>query len=119
MLVVRAQARAEIDDAFEWYRERSPQAASDFLVIVDEALREIAEDPERFLVVHGRLRRIVLPRFLYAVYYKLYPRTISIEGVIHGHRHPDTRLSVRGHNASLLLAARGGVRHTASQIALR
>ena len=67
MLVVRAQERAEIDDALEWYRERSPQAAADFLVIVDEALREIAEDPKRFPVVHGRLRRIVLPRFPYAV----------------------------------------------------
>jgi plasmid stabilization system protein ParE len=64
--------------------------------VVDGAFREIAEDPERFPVVHGRLRRIVLPRFPYAVYYKLYPRTISIVGVIHGHRHPDTWLSRAG-----------------------
>lgn len=95
-LIVRAQARAEIDEAFEWYRVRSPQASTDFLAVVDEALREIAEDPERFPVVSGQLRRIVLPRFPYAVYYKIYPRTISIVGVIHGHRHPDTWLARAG-----------------------
>jgi plasmid stabilization system protein ParE len=96
VLIVRAQARAEIDDAFEWYRERSPTAAADFLAVVDDALREIAEDPERFPVVHGRLRRIVLRRFPYALYYKIFPRTVSIVGVIHGHRHPDTWLSRAG-----------------------
>ncbi len=93
MLVVRAQARIEIDEAFEWYRERSVTAAADFLEVVDQALSEIALDPERFPVVHGRLRRVVLQRFPYAVYYKVFPRTISVVGVIHGHRHPDTWLS--------------------------
>ena len=77
-------------------RGRFTNGAVDFLAVVDDALREIAEDPERFPVVHGRLRRIVLRRFPYAVYYKIYPRTISIVGVIHGHRHPDTWLSHAG-----------------------
>jgi plasmid stabilization system protein ParE len=91
-LVVRLTARAEIDEAFEWYRARSPSAASDFLDAVDRVLTHIAEAPERFPVVRGRLRRVLLPGFPYAIYYKVLPRTISVVGVIHGHRHPDTWL---------------------------
>lgn len=91
-LIVRVRARAEIDEAFEWYRARSQRAASDFLQAVDQALSHIAEAPERYPVVRGRLRRVLLVGFPYAVYYKAYPRTIGVVGVIHGHRHPDTWL---------------------------
>ena len=91
-LVVRVRARTEIEEAFEWYRARSPRAADEFLVAVDRALSAIGEAPDRFPVVRGRLRRMLLIGFPYAVYYKIFPRTISIVGVIHGHRHPDVWL---------------------------
>ena len=45
MLVVRISPRAqrEIDEAFEWYRERSAIAARDFLDELDSALVRIAD----------------------------------------------------------------------------
>lgn len=87
---VRAQARDEIEEALGWYRERSVAAAEEFLHELDVAMERIAEAPAQFLVVRGRLRRVLLHRFPYAVYYKVYPTTISIVGVIHGRRHPST-----------------------------
>ena len=86
-LRVRAQARAEIAEAFEWYLARSQAASADFLAELDAAMNKIAEAPEHFPVVRGRLRRVLLHRFPYAVYFKLYPTSISVVGVIHGHRH--------------------------------
>jgi hypothetical protein len=56
------------------------------------AQAEIARDPERFPVVHGRLRRMLLQRFPYGEYFKTYAQTISVVGVIHGHRHPEVWL---------------------------
>lgn len=91
-LRVRKAARAEIAAAFAWYLERSPQAAGRFLEAVDEAMRLIEEAPERHPVIRGRLRRLLVQWFPYGVYYKVYPSTISVVGVIHGHRHPDTWL---------------------------
>jgi len=87
---IRAQARAEIAEAFDWYFARSRDAAVDFLAELDSAFRQIAEAPEQFSVVRGRLRRVLLHRFPYAVYYKPYPTVISVVGVIHGRRHPNT-----------------------------
>jgi plasmid stabilization system protein ParE len=89
-LRVRKTARAEIGSAFTWYLERSAAAAARFLEAVDEAMRLIEEAPERHPIIHGRLRRVLLRRFPYGVYYKIYPSIISVVGVIHGHRHPDT-----------------------------
>ncbi|MBL0937633.1 MAG: type II toxin-antitoxin system RelE/ParE family toxin [Gemmatimonadaceae bacterium] len=87
---IRARARAEIVEAVEWYEARSRVASAAFLDALDVVLREIGETPERFPVVQGQLRRVLLKRFPYAVYYKVYPNTISIVGVIHGRRHPST-----------------------------
>jgi plasmid stabilization system protein ParE len=91
-LRVRKAARAEITAAFDWYLERSPAAAGRFLEALDAAIRLIEGAPERQPIIRGRLRRVLLRRFPYGVYYKLYPSTISVVGVIHGHRHPDTWL---------------------------
>ena len=69
-----------------------PTAAGRFLEAVDEAMRRIEEAPARYPIIRGRLRRVLLQRFPYGVYYKIYPSTISVVGVIPGHRHPDTWL---------------------------
>ncbi len=91
-LRLRKIARAEIVAAFEWYLKRSPAAAQQFLDAVDAAMALIEEAPERHPIIRGRLRRVLLRRLPYAVYYKVFPSTISVVGVIHGHRHPDTWL---------------------------
>jgi plasmid stabilization system protein ParE len=72
--------------------QHSRPAAARFLEAVDDALAEIADAPDEFPVIRGRLRRVLLRRFPYATYYKVYPEVISVVGVIHGHRHPHTWL---------------------------
>lgn len=91
-LRVRALARREIESAFDWYRERSSSAAEGFLDALDGALLHIARAPEQHLVVRGLLRRVLLAGYPYAIYYKVYPAVISVVGVVHGHRHPQTWL---------------------------
>lgn len=93
---IRATARAEIAEAFEWYYARSRDASGEFLAELDAALQRIADAPEQFPVVRGRLRRVLLHRFPYALYYKVYPTVISVVGVIHGRRHPSVWLRRAG-----------------------
>ncbi|MGH7628405.1 MAG: type II toxin-antitoxin system RelE/ParE family toxin [Gemmatimonadales bacterium] len=87
-LVVRSVAEAELAEAVEWYAGRSPGTARRFLAAVDEALARIRQNPGSFPVVHGQLRRVLVAQFPYAVYYRMFPTTISIVGVVHGRRHP-------------------------------
>lgn len=90
---VRKLASNEIDTAFARYLQHSRSAAERFLEAVDDALTQIADAPEGFPVIRGRLRRVLLRGFPYAIYYKVYPGVISVVGVIHGHRHPYNWLS--------------------------
>ena len=87
-LRVRALARHEIEEAFDWYAARSQGAGMGFLDALDQSLLSIARAPEQHLVVRGLLRRALLDAYPYAVYYKMFPSAISVVGVIHGHRHP-------------------------------
>lgn len=81
---IRALARAEIAEALEWYQVRSRVASTEFLDALDVVLRQIAAAPVQFPLVQGQLRRVLLKRFPYAVYYKVYPKTISIVGAFMG-----------------------------------
>ena len=92
---VRPTAQLEVAEAFHWYLQRSAVAAQRFLDAVDEAIGAIEEAPERYPVIHGRLRRVLLRRFPYAVYFRVFPSVISVVGVIHGSRHPDSWLRRR------------------------
>ncbi len=91
-LRVRKLAKAEIAAACDWYLQHSSAAARQFIEAVNDAIAQIEAAPEQYSVIRGRLRRVLLRRYPYAVYYKLYPSIISVVGVIHGHRHPDVWL---------------------------
>lgn len=93
---IRARARAEIAEAFEWYHDKSEVAAADFLAELDVAMNQVSEAREQFPIIQGLLRRVLMRRFPYAVYYKCYPNGVSVVGVIHGHCHPATWLRHAG-----------------------
>ena len=89
VLRVRKRARVEIEKAFDWYTARSTTAADQFVAAVNSAMEDNERDPESNRMFCGRLRRIFLEHYPYYVCYKVYPRVISVVGVLHVRRHPD------------------------------
>ena len=87
-VVLLPKARAEALEAYRWYEEQRPGLGDAFRDHLDEALQRIRSAPLAFQVVHRDLRRALLERFPYAVFYRVMPRTIAVVGVIHGRRHP-------------------------------
>jgi toxin ParE1/3/4 len=81
-------AEAEVTEALDWYRGRSPTAARGFLKELDRTLRRIQHEPESFPQVTPTIRRALLLHFPYGVYYQVHTEVISIVGIIHGRRHP-------------------------------
>ena len=62
-------ARAEFDNAFDWYAQRSPGAAIGFTSEVDAAIEVIAANPERFPETNAGCQSYALHRYPYRVIY--------------------------------------------------
>ena len=86
-LGVRPLAEADIDEAHAWYAARSPEAAARFLDTVELTLAAI-QRPESFVQVHDILRRALLPRHPFGVYFHAEPDRIRVVAVAHSRRHP-------------------------------
>jgi toxin ParE1/3/4 len=87
-IVFLPTARAEALEIFRWYEEQRPGLGVAFQDRLDDALRRLRDAPLAYPVVHRDLRRMLLERFPYAVFYRIVPRKIAIVGVVHGSRHP-------------------------------
>ncbi len=70
-LIVAEAAAADVAEAAAWYDERQPGFGEVFLAAVDVLLDQIVEHPLRHRVAHASLRRALLPRFPYGVFYRV------------------------------------------------
>ena len=71
--LVEAEAEAELDEAFNWYEGRAQGLGTEFTRAVRAAFALIARNPEQFPRVRGDVRRALVRRFPYAVYYVAEP----------------------------------------------
>jgi len=70
--VITPDAAAQLLVAATWYEEREPDSTLGLELIAefDEVLEFICEKPEMFPVYDGTVRRALLHRFPYAIYYE-------------------------------------------------
>lgn len=87
-LVFRPAVARDLAGAFDWYEERRSGLGEDFLSSVTASFESIRLHPEMFAVIHGDVRRAVVSRFPYAVFYWLEPRRIVVLTVLHTSRDP-------------------------------
>lgn len=87
-LVLRPQAEAELLDARDWYEDQRPRLGSAFATEVDRTLDGIVQAPLAYPRVQGDIRRALVRRFPYAIYFRAMPDEIVVLAVIHGRRHP-------------------------------
>ena len=80
-------AMADIERAFKWYEEQRSGLGIEFETAVGRMLDLIREMPEVAPVAHRDLRRLLLPRFPYAIYYRVADK-IEIRGCLHLRRAP-------------------------------
>jgi toxin ParE1/3/4 len=82
------EAEADLTDAYAWYQDRGESLAGDFLVSFESLLEAIERHPESFPEVHNHVRRALIRRFPYAVFYLLNASGPVVLGVFHARRNP-------------------------------
>ncbi|MCB1037349.1 MAG: type II toxin-antitoxin system RelE/ParE family toxin [Acidobacteria bacterium] len=81
-------AGLELEEAFEWYLERSLKAAEEFLLEIDRALAVIAAAPRIWPQFEAGTRRFVLRQFPYSIIFREADSAIEVVAVAHHKRRP-------------------------------
>jgi len=88
-LIYRAEAAADVAAARYWYEEQRTSLKLEFEQALDEVGRLRCEMPEAFPLVHRDLRRALLRRFPYALYYRFLEADIlEVIACLHTRRAP-------------------------------
>lgn len=86
--LVEPEAEAELEEAFVWYEGRATGLGTEFTRAVRAVFAAIRRNPEQFARVRHDIRRALVRRFPYAVYYVVEPEQIAVIAVVHTRRHP-------------------------------
>ena len=87
-VIFASEAEADALEAFTWYEGQREGLGVQFRDAVDSAVARIAEAPLAYAVQYRDLRRVLVRRFPYALYYRVYPSVVVVVAVVHGRRHP-------------------------------
>ena len=88
-------ALRDFDEAFRWYQDRRSGLGTEFARELDALLDRIASFPRSCPVVYEGLRRGLVPRFPFGLYYLLEEERIVIFGLLHLKRDVLKHLSER------------------------
>jgi plasmid stabilization system protein ParE len=88
VLVFRPEVREELNDAYVWYESQKSGLGDDFLDCIDKSLNQICQMLESYAAVHQDIRRSIVQRFPYTVYYRIVSSRVIVTAIFHSRRNP-------------------------------
>src|SRR3972149_1530585 len=87
-IVFRPEAEAELKEAYQWYENQRKGLGSDFLLCIEAAISSIQRNPEIYPVVYKNVRRALIRRFPYGIFYLIKPEQVVVIAIFHAYRDP-------------------------------
>ena len=84
----RREAASDLESAATWYGQQREHLGGEFLAEVELALELVCERPDAFPLVAHQVRRSLVHRFPYAVYYRVGDAFIDVIACLHTRRSP-------------------------------
>ena len=81
-------AGSDVEDAYNWYEDQRRGLGESFLANVRDAAARAAENPELFPQVLGKMRRALVAKFPYSVFFTSNEDDLFIHAVFHARRDP-------------------------------
>ena len=82
------RAVREVGEAFEWYEEQSQGLGTEFELAFELQLKRLEQVPFMYPEILPGVRRTLLPRFPYSVFYAVKNDLVHVLAVIHNVRNP-------------------------------
>jgi plasmid stabilization system protein ParE len=86
--ILRARAEDDIRSAFEWYESQRAGLGAEFLAALRQRLEAVRANPEASPVLYRGIRRTVVSRFPYLIFYVTRPERVTVLAVLHHARNP-------------------------------
>lgn len=83
-----SRALREIGEAQEWYELQSPGLGEEFIAAIELQLKRLEQAPLLYVEVIPNVRRALLPRFPYGLFYVVRGNLIHVLAVLHDARNP-------------------------------
>jgi plasmid stabilization system protein ParE len=81
-------ASADIEEAYRWYEAQRPGMGEHFRETLDRVWVLLRQFPEAGPEIHRDVRRILVPHFPYAVYYRLRDDDIEVRACLDQRQDP-------------------------------
>ena len=82
------ESESDLSEAKGWYDRQYPGLGQQFILCIDQAIERILLLPEGYREVVPGVRRVLVRRFPYGIYYKIEPERLVILAVYHSKRDP-------------------------------
>lgn len=87
-VVYRRKVGRDLAGGYAWYNGQHNSLGEEFLAAVNAAFDTIERFPDIFARVHGEVRRAVVSRFPYAVFYRIETKRVVVFTILHTARDP-------------------------------
>lgn len=87
--LILPKARADIDDAYDWYESQRVSRGDEFLLELYDRINDVCISPASSGYVRKGLRAAMLPKSQFIIYYRVHPFLIEITAVLHSRAHPN------------------------------
>ncbi len=87
-VIFRPEAQADLEETYAWYEEQRAGLGEDLLLCMEDALSKIRRHPEAYPEMHKGVRRALIRRFPYGVFYLVEEEAIVVIAVFHSRRDP-------------------------------
>ena len=82
-LVIEPQASLDIEEAAKWYENQLEGLGFDFVIETDFAIERVQKHPKLYPQSYRDVRRVLLRRFPYAMYFVINDAEICVLAVLH------------------------------------
>ena len=87
-LLIRPEAELDIQDAYQFYEERSQGLGSEFVRSIDACFSSIGRNPMAYPTVYRNIRRALIRKFPYGIFYLVEYEKIVVIACFHAKQDP-------------------------------
>lgn len=84
-----SEAEDDFEKSYEFYATENEKTADNYYKEVDNSLKKIANSPQLYPKVHRNVRKYVIKKFPFIIYYKVTNLVIRIIAIFHASRNPE------------------------------